>query len=165
MRILKTMIIDAFSSITGYPNAHQITSNIWLGNYLSSNDTTYDLVINATPDLQFYNPYSLNIRVPVNDDLSYDSNVNIVLYILKYLPIIHRYVKNNKKILIHCYAGMQRSASIVAAYLMIYENYTLDNAISYIRSKRNIAFRPGVNFRQALEYIENNKDSIRKKIK
>lgn len=165
MKIFKTMIIDAFSSITGYPNVHQITPNIWLGNYNYPKYTNYDLVINATPDLPFYNNNSLNIRIPVNDDLSYDANIKIVYYILQYLPLIHKYVKNNKQILIHCYAGMQRSASILAAYLMIYENYTLDESISYIRNKRNIAFRPGINFRQALEYIEDNKDLIRKKIK
>ena len=47
-------------------------------------------------------------------------------------------------------AGRQRSCAIVAAYLMRYHNYHIDDAIHYIKTKRPYAFFISVNFKHAL---------------
>lgn len=41
-------------------------------------------------------------------------------------------------IFIHCHQGVSRSASLVLAYLMIYKNMSLKQAIQQVASKRYI---------------------------
>ena len=44
-------------------------------------------------------------------------------------------LKNNG-ILVHCYAGKQRSACVIVGYLMKYGNLSMKNAILAVKSKR-----------------------------
>lgn len=43
------------------------------------------------------------------------------------------------RILVHCMAGQNRSVTIVAAFLMTYENFSLKDAIASIRLRRKSA--------------------------
>jgi hypothetical protein len=45
---------------------------------------------------------------------------------------------------------MQRSAAIMAMYLIATRGYSWQQAVSYIQGIRPIAFRPSVNFRDSL---------------
>lgn len=49
---------------------------------------------------------------------------------------IHDAIKNNGKVLIHCYAGLSRSPTICISYLVQKHNMTLDEAINYYTNKR-----------------------------
>jgi hypothetical protein len=49
---------------------------------------------------------------------------------------------------------MQRSAASVAMYLIATENITTDQAVSFIRSKREIAFLPEANFDRSIRGFE-----------
>lgn len=40
-------------------------------------------------------------------------------------------------IVVHCYAGISRSTTIVAAYLIAKQNMTVDEAMNFIKSKRS----------------------------
>jgi dual specificity phosphatase 12 len=59
--------------------------------------------------------------------------------------------KTGQPMLVHCAAGMQRSAACCAMFLIAVNKMKPDEAIAFIREKRPIAFRPGVNFRKAIE--------------
>jgi hypothetical protein len=63
--------------------------------------------------------------------------------------------KREKPILIHCHAGIQRSAAITAMTLIILKNTSSEKAIAYIRKRRQIAFRPRINFHTAILQFEN----------
>ena len=73
---------------------------------------------------------------------------------------------SGKNILIHCAAGISRSSSVVAAYLIKYHKMEIDNSITFIRTKRPIAFYYGtkVNFKRALKqlYIDTQNKSNRR---
>jgi protein-tyrosine phosphatase len=58
------------------------------------------------------------------------------------------------KTLVHCAAGMQRSAAVMAMYLIATQKMTTDQAIAYIRAKRPIAFMPVANFEKAIRGFE-----------
>jgi protein-tyrosine phosphatase len=53
-------------------------------------------------------------------------------------------------ILIHCHAGMQRSAAIMAMFLIATRGYSAQQAITYVQEIRPIAFRPQANFRNSI---------------
>ncbi len=137
---------------------HEIIPNLFIGNFNSAKyySNNFDVVINATPDINFYSNKTKNIRISVKDDMTKHSNIKLAIEIEKILPYIHKYLQNNKKVLIHCRAGMQRSASIVASYLIRYKNKSINESIQIIKNKRNIAFMPYVNFQLTLDIINHN---------
>lgn len=49
-------------------------------------------------------------------------------------------VRKKSNILVHCYAGISRSATIVIAYLLKKYNYSLDKVICMVKRKRNKVF-------------------------
>ena len=58
---------------------------------------------------------------------------------------------NNKTVFVHCYWGLMRSATVIACYLIKYENYSIDNAIELIKNKRSYTFSNLYNFKDILE--------------
>ena len=137
-----------------------IVPYLYLGNCesISSenlNTLGIELVINATKTCPFQLEDGIirNIRIPIDDDLSMSTNIKMYRYIKLILPIVDSYIKNKKPVFINCMAGMQRSATIVAAYLIEYRGYNVESAIYYIRKRRPIAFRPGPNFLHTLNML------------
>ena len=61
---------------------------------------------------------------------------------------------NNKTIFVHCYAGKQRSATIVCAYIMKYLNLSYKEATKLMKTKRIVVFTPLPNFDSALRLFE-----------
>ena len=62
---------------------------------------------------------------------------------------VHDELKKNN-VLIHCEMGIQRSAAIVGAYLIKYYGMNPDEAVSFIRDRRNVAFKHRVTFLEPL---------------
>ena len=60
---------------------------------------------------------------------------------------------SNDKVLVHCHAGLSRSATIVIAYVMIKKKITAQRAISYVINKRTIV-APNYGFVKQLELFE-----------
>ena len=94
-------------------------------------------------------------RLVVNDNLEKAEIDRLFNYLDKAVDLINENLLLNKVILVHCYAGKQRSASLIAAYLMKYAQMTYLEAINVIKSKRFIAFTPGINFKDALIRYQN----------
>jgi protein-tyrosine phosphatase len=57
-------------------------------------------------------------------------------------------------VLVHCHAGMQRSAGSVALYLIAIKGLTADDAMAAIKAKRPITFTPRANFERAIRGFE-----------
>ncbi len=128
---------------------YNIINNLYLGNRLDSIDFSnqFDVVINCTYDLPFY-IYDLSIntiRIPIKNDsnLSAELLYNYFDFIVK---LIFDSLNNNKKILIYCKFGEQRSVSIICAYLIWTNNWSVEYTIGFIKNINPNAFRYGVNF-------------------
>jgi hypothetical protein len=96
-----------------------------------------------------YNTYNniTYLRIPIYDDSTY----HITDHIKESLEFINNAHSTNcnggnggsegngdGNILVHCYMGSSRSASIVLAYLIYKYNYSLDHALLFLKNKRNI---------------------------
>lgn len=108
-------------------------------------------VINAAaelPDSPSLKPDSIYFKINVFDD----PNSNISQYFDEASDIIHNVALSGRRTLVHCVAGISRSASLVIAYLMKHQNLTLLEAYNHVKQKRS-SIRPNCGFfKQLIEY-------------
>lgn len=134
-------------------DADQIIPRLWLGNFNSSQDKEFikknriTVIINCTKDLPFLQINGVyKYRIPIHDNLQKEEIVAMTHWIGRILPIIENHYQKGKSILIHCAAGMQRSAIIVLCYLCRYRISDPKIALIELRDKRPIVFYPYINF-------------------
>jgi hypothetical protein len=152
------IILANMLELYGYKNFTQITKNIYLGNYKSSYNSNkqFDVIINCTDSLPFHSKRTINHRLNIKDDLSFKSTLKFAKKNNAILALIRKYDTQDKQILIHCHVGMQRSAAVIASYLIKYYNLSATNSITKIRKLHPQAFLTGSNFNTALYMIEHN---------
>jgi len=137
-------------------DADLILPGLWLGNAKASmdekflKDNSIVTVFNCTKDQPFHSYTKKRYRVPVDDNLKQEEIRNMELWSYE---IIYKLTKEHKQgnVLVHCYAGMQRSAAVIAMYLIANYRMKKDNAITFIKRIRPIAFLPFVNFDKAIK--------------
>lgn len=140
--------------------ADEIIPRLWLGNRKASQDTDWlrekniTVIFNATKDIPFAPGSRSMYRIPVDDNLEDNEIRNMELWSWEsVLKVIKEYNAGNR-ILIHCAAGMQRSAAITAMVLVAKYRCTTDEAIKYIKNKRPIAFYGQANFYKSIKGFE-----------
>lgn len=142
--------------ITGN-NADEIVPGMWLGNYKVATDRNWlgekgiKCVFNCTKDIAFVPEIQRKYRVPVDDNLQAEEIRNLELWSYEVVYKMTREYQTGQPMLIHCAAGMQRSAACLAMFLIATRNMTPAQAIAYIKDKRPIAFQPNANFRESIE--------------
>lgn len=140
----------------------------------------HDKIMIDNPDLTI-------LYLPYNDDIDQNlwkknkNQINIVKYtgsindynkvaqLLKFynnkpmIEIAYNFINNavskNKNILVHCMAGISRSVSMVAYYLMKKYHINYDQAMTVIRYKRIIA-NPNESFKYQLQKYENKRSEF-----
>lgn len=70
-----------------------------------------------------------------------------------YFEECNDFIKNAKKVLVHCVAGKSRSPSIVIGYLIAEKKMSFKEAFNLVKSKRSIV-DPNANFIRNLQYLE-----------
>ena len=141
----------------------RVLPNLYLGNELASKTIGRDvgLVVNCTSNLPFHGDPTTQtqMRVPVEDNGD-DSQQDAMFAHLTAQPSsvieeIHSTLLRGVDVLVHCRAGQQRSATVVAAYVMSLIECSAADAIEFVRSRKRDAFLGGhVNFHRALEKFE-----------
>lgn len=149
--------------IPGLPpfnDADLIIPRLWLGNaraarneeFLKQHDIT--VVFNCTKDLPFSPSIRRRYRVPVDDDLTEEEIRNMELWSFEIVYKVIKEYNSGRTLLIHCAAGMQRSAAVTAMFLIATQGMKWEEALQYIRQRRPIAFHPSANFLKAIQGFE-----------
>ena len=120
--------------------------------FLTKNKIT--VVFNCTKDLPFHPSVKHQYRVPVDDNLQEPEIRNMYLWAPEIVLKLLREYRAGNSILVHCFAGMQRSAAVIALALLYSSDKTTDDVIGYIRNKRAVAFFPQANFLPAIQGFE-----------
>jgi protein-tyrosine phosphatase len=138
--------------------ATEILNGLWLGNIIDSKNTEFinkiDIIINASINIPFTSDKTTNIRIKVEDNLQKDEIIKMYNYLDNITKYIYDSLMNNKTIFVHCYAGKQRSATIVCAYIMRYLNLSYKEATKLMKTKRIVVFTPLPNFDNALRLFQ-----------
>jgi dual specificity phosphatase 12 len=137
-------------------NAHKIIDNIWLGNVHAAldekflEDNNIKTVFNCTKNYPFHVSVRRQYRVPVDDSLQDEDIRNLELWSFEIVTKMMNEYKMGNTMLVHCAAGIQRSASSVAMFLMAAFKMSPDEAIQFIKERRPVAFKPAVNFDRSI---------------
>ncbi len=141
--------------------AHEIIPRIWLGNRNAAlnqdqwlEQHSIQAVFNATKDIPFSELPTTKYRIPVDDNLEDAEITNMAKWSPEIIYNVLREYQAGNTILVHCAAGMQRSAAIVAMTLVALYNMSTDDAIAFIKNRRQIAFYPGANFYKSIKIFE-----------
>ena len=81
------------------------------------------------------------------------SSTNVLPTFRESLLFLHGCISNGGAALVHCYAGISRSATICIAYLMWSENLSLGAAYSLVERARSVA-QPNDGFKCQLQIFE-----------
>ncbi|XP_007946085.1 dual specificity protein phosphatase 14 [Orycteropus afer afer] len=133
----------------------QITSSLFLGRgSVASNRHLLQArgitcIVNATIEIPNFNwPQFEYVKVPLADM----PHAPIGLYFDTVADKIHSVSRKHRATLVHCAAGVSRSATLCIAYLMKYHNVCLLEAYNWVKARRPV-IRPNVGFwRQLIDY-------------
>lgn len=139
--------VDRYKRI-GINKADQVDANLFIGNeeaannleWLNSSGITH--VINCAKEIpNFYDGTLRYLRLDLGDG---QSEINTEDDLHRVAEGSYRYISSvlrrdpKIKILVHCRAGISRSASIVVYYLMRKMGLSYDQALKYLRDRRPI---------------------------
>lgn len=88
-------------------------------------------------------------RLVIDDD----PEEKISEHFFKVHDIISKAVSENKNVVVHCAAGMSRSATLVLAYIMIENRWEYEEAYSYVKKRREL-IEPNIGFSKQLKALE-----------
>jgi protein-tyrosine phosphatase len=139
----------------------EITEQIWLGSYgdcandlfLEERQITNILCCAEELPLRVGFPYSqeyIGYKVPLVDD---KADEKTKAYFLEGATVLDRWITTGKKVFVHCFAGISRSASVIITYLMIYKGWSFDLAFQHLKLRRP-RIHPHSDFIPILKAIE-----------
>ena len=137
----------------------QITDQIWIGSYGNVSDTRFlkdnHLTHIISCAIELPTPPSDcsgsdRFRVDIIDDIVTPYTIIHFIHAAKKL---HRWVSRGHKVIVHCFAGMSRSVSVVIAYFIIHHKMSYVDAFKLVKEKRKQA-NPHPGFIPLLLHIE-----------
>jgi protein-tyrosine phosphatase len=123
-------------------SAVEILPNLWLGNVKASRNRDFlhtykiNVIVNCTKNFDFDStailPETKKIRLAVSDTNTPEANRDMLALLDRAVTYIHRQLTRGDHVLVHCYAGKQRSPAVIAAFIVKYCEWPLDKSLKVI---------------------------------
>lgn len=116
----------------------EITDQIWVGSYGDASSDQYLSERRITHVITCADEFPSSIirpgyRIPIVDDVA-DKKTR--KYFLEAASVLDRWIREDKKIMVHCFAGMSRSVSVVITYFIVYKGWSFDLAYLHMKQRR-----------------------------
>ena len=157
--------LDIVNKISSIENHNLIVPKLYLGNiYESINEdflikNNINAILNCTEKEPFHEYFDdkSRFRLEINDSRTPENILKFKNEINNCIDFIDNCIEEDKNIYIHCYWGLMRSATVVAAYLMKKYNLSKEDAINLVKERRPAALSSFYNFNEILEFVNVNK--------
>jgi len=154
--------LNIVNRLGNIPNYSMIVPNLYLGNINTANDENFlidnniQAIINCTQNEPFHKYFENKetLRISINDSREEDNIEQFKSEIINAINFIDDNINKNKPVFIHCYWGLMRSATVVAAYLIKRFNLTHIEAIHMVQEQRPFALSSFYNFNEVLIFVE-----------
>ena len=139
-------------------NYDQITDHIFLGGYTAAEQKPLlqevlkvSAILTVAQDMDMNFPEDFEYKVV---EILDSEELELKQHFLECIGFIDRVVnKEGKRVLVHCAAGVSRSASVVIAYMMHHHRIPLMEAFKMVRDKRP-CINPNSGFQRQLVEFE-----------
>lgn len=136
----------------------KIIDCLYLGSYDDIKNKFHEsinakLIVNVTKECKYESEIE-QIRLEYADN----PNENLLENVNEICNKIHQHVSNSETVFVHCYMGKSRSVTIILAYLITHQNFSLNDAYQHIKSIRKIC--PNIGFIKKLISYEINLKSV-----
>ena len=125
-----------------------ITDNIAIGNVnslsnneLKRNKITY--ILNLSGQISPVDIPCMNVFIR-DEPIMGKEYIKVLLKMADLSYLIDKLLKLGHTVLINCYAGINRSATLITCYMILYENIKPKSAIQIIRKKNSLVKRPAL---------------------
>jgi hypothetical protein len=141
-------------------DADEIIPGVWIGRWQPALNGEWlskhgiKAVFNCTKQVAFHPSVPYQYRIPVDDNLQPAEINNMEAWAPEIAYKMLREYKAGHPMLIHCHAGMQRSTTACAFFLMVLTGKPLIHVMRHIKTQRPIAFEPSANFAVPLRSFE-----------
>jgi protein-tyrosine phosphatase len=148
-------------------DASEIISGVWISRWQPALNEIWlkehgiKAVFNCTKQVAFHPSVPYQYRIPLDDNLQPAEINNMEAWAPEIAYKMMREYKAGHPMLIHCHAGMQRSTTACAFFLMVLTGQPLIRVMMMIKQKRAIAFEPSPNFAVALRGFEEQVQQLR----
>lgn len=164
MKITKLNVNTKFMASSNYmdwddepcDNLNEIEPNLHLGCYSSAQNQEPMQRLGVTHVLALLDSFLSYRKYDGIQYMTIEIDDSPSVSIIDYLPEAIRFISEGQKhgaVIVHCLAGVSRSASIVIGYLMVKYSLRFDDAKSLVKSKRPCIW-PNFGFEQQLSNIE-----------
>jgi protein-tyrosine phosphatase len=132
-----------------------IPDKLYLGNWKCAYNcpTNVQHIINMTPYIPNFQKWKFNSKVTYMENTAIDDNEEAD--VLQHFETTFDFIENvakDKAVLVHCVVGASRSSSVVIAYLMKKNNWDVNTALEYARSRRSVVKPNAAFLKQLHEY-------------
>ena len=155
-------IITNLYNLTYEPT--QILDRIYLGNaYNASNFIdlkmrNIGLIVNITCEIPNY--YTEDFKYHTVNTIKDNNENHIESHIDSLIEVINNYLEtNDDNILVHCFMGSSRSASVLVAYNTFKNDVSIDESIKFVKDKRDVV-NINTTFIQDLKNWNNKRNTI-----
>lgn len=108
------------------------------------------VVLNCTQTFPFLFESTTKIRIPLKDTHENENNRLLLRHFKKITMLIKFSLFNKKNVLVFCHKCVQRSPTVILAYLIEFEGFDPPEGIRFLRSKKRNVFMPFFNFEFAI---------------
>lgn len=107
--------------------------------YSSNNKDTKTIIINlcSEPLKSNVNKHIYNFVLDDSEHVSYEYFRKIMIDCCQLLQIAE---KNNSPIIVNCYAGVNRSVSVIVFYSLLIKKYKVNQTINYIKKMKMVKY-------------------------